>query len=107
MPLRGIEGKVAVVTGAASGIGFAIARRLAAAGANIVLADIEAGPLDEATKAIADLGVGAIGVRTDVSLPEEVDALAAAAVAEFGKVHVPAAIRRAPRASRRRPCRHG
>ena len=61
--MEDFTGKVAVVTGATSGIGFAIARRLATAGANVVLADIEAGPLDEATKAISDLGVGAIGVR--------------------------------------------
>ena len=86
--MEDLRGKVAVVTGAASGIGFAIARRLAGAGADVVLADIESGPLDDATAAITELGVAAIGVPTDVSLPEEVDRLAAAAVDRFGKVHV-------------------
>ena len=86
--MNNFSGKVAVVTGGASGIGFAIARRLAAAGVDIVLADIEAGPLDAATKQIGELGVRAIGVVTDVSLPDEVDNLAAAAVDRFGKVHI-------------------
>jgi NAD(P)-dependent dehydrogenase (short-subunit alcohol dehydrogenase family) len=82
------SGKAAVVTGGASGIGFAIAHRLASAGANIVLADIETDPLDRATEAIAALGVSAIGVRTDVSLSDDVDKLAAAAVDRFGQVHI-------------------
>src|SRR4051812_21961506 len=65
-----------------------MARRLAAAGANIVLGDIEQGALDDATASIVTMGVAAIGVQTDVSLPDEVDRLAAAAVDRFGKVHV-------------------
>src|SRR5262245_66658704 len=86
--MESFAGKVAVVTGAASGIGFAIARRLAAEGVDIVLADIEPPALDAATKAIGELGVSAIGVQTDVSLSDEVDHLAAAATERFGKVHI-------------------
>ena len=82
------KAKTAVITGAASGIGFAIARRLATAGANVVLADIDPVALERATAAIEKLGVAAIGVPTDVSEPAAVDALAAAAVARFERVHV-------------------
>jgi NAD(P)-dependent dehydrogenase (short-subunit alcohol dehydrogenase family) len=81
-------GKVAVVTGGASGIGLALARRSAAAGMSVVLADVDAGALAAAGEQVRALGAGVLTVPTDVSDPEQVDALAEAAVARFGSVHV-------------------
>ena len=82
------SGKTAVVTGAASGIGFALAERFARAGLDIVLADIEQEALDEAEQKIAGFGVQTLAVRTDVSDEAAVQALAAAAIERFGGVHV-------------------
>lgn len=82
-----VEGKVAVVTGAASGIGLALAHRFARAGLRIVLADVEAAALEAATSAVAaDHDVETHGVITDVRHAEEVDALAAATIERFGRV---------------------
>ena len=81
-------GKVAVVTGAASGIGFALAERFARAGLDIVLADIEHDALQAAEQKIADLGVKTLAVPTDVSDEAAVQALAAAAFDRFGAVHM-------------------
>lgn len=77
------EGKVAVVTGGASGIGKAMAQRFQAAGMQVVIADIEQGALDTTAQ---ELGV--LGVQTDVSSADSVGALAAAVVERFGTVHV-------------------
>jgi NAD(P)-dependent dehydrogenase (short-subunit alcohol dehydrogenase family) len=82
------SGKTAVVTGAASGIGFALAERFARAGLNIVLADIEQEALDGAEQQIAALGVQTLAVRTDVSDEAAVQTLAMAAVERFGAVHL-------------------
>ena len=82
------SGKTAVVTGAASGIGFALAERFARAGLDIVLADVEQEALDAAEQKIAALGVQTLAVRTDVSDEAAVQALAAAAVERFGSVHL-------------------
>jgi NAD(P)-dependent dehydrogenase (short-subunit alcohol dehydrogenase family) len=78
-----LRGRVAVVTGGASGIGKAMAARFVAEGMDVVIADIEA-PALEAT---AD-ELGVVGVVTDVSDPASVQALAAATVERFGAVHV-------------------
>ena len=80
------EGKVAVVTGAAQGIGETYARRLAAEGAAVVVADIavERGML--VAKEITAAGGRALFVETDVSSPESAEAMAASAAAEFGGV---------------------
>jgi NAD(P)-dependent dehydrogenase (short-subunit alcohol dehydrogenase family) len=83
-----ISGKTAVVTGAASGIGFALAERFARAGLNIVLADVEPDALEAAEQKIAALGVQTLAVRTDVSDEAAVQALAAAATERFGAVHL-------------------
>jgi NAD(P)-dependent dehydrogenase (short-subunit alcohol dehydrogenase family) len=82
------SGKTAVITGAASGIGFALAERFARAGCNIVLADIEQEALDGAEQQIAALGVQTLAVRTDVSDEAAVQTLAMAAVERFGAVHL-------------------
>src|SRR5215813_303525 len=76
-------GKVAVVTGAASGIGFALAERFAQAGLDVVLADVEQAALEAAEQKIAELGVKTLAVITDVSDDASVQALAAAAVERF------------------------
>jgi NAD(P)-dependent dehydrogenase (short-subunit alcohol dehydrogenase family) len=81
--LAELDGKVAVVTGGASGIGLGVARRLAAAGARIVIADVEAAALDAAAQEL-----GALGVQTDVRHRASVQALADAAVERFGTVNV-------------------
>ncbi|WP_296746886.1 SDR family NAD(P)-dependent oxidoreductase [Mesorhizobium sp.] len=80
-------GKVAVVTGAARGIGRACAERFLAEGAKVVLGDIDA---DELKKCAAEIGTPAnvVAVVTDVSRKDQVDALVAAAIARFGRVDI-------------------
>ena len=80
-----LSGKVAVVTGAGSGIGRGLCVRAAAAGMHVVAADVEHGALDET---VALVGGDAIGVRTDVSDGAAVHALADQAFARFGAVHL-------------------
>ncbi len=82
------RGNVAVVTGGASGIGFALADRFATAGLNIVLADVQDDALDAAAAKIGGHGVETLAVRTDVSKEAEVQALAAATIERFGGVHI-------------------
>lgn len=86
--MRDFRGKVAVITGAASGVGKQLALRLAREGVKIVLADIEQKALDTATAEVRAAGVAAIGVVTDVSKRDQVDALRDRAFAEFGKVQM-------------------
>jgi NAD(P)-dependent dehydrogenase (short-subunit alcohol dehydrogenase family) len=85
-----LTGKVAVVTGGASGIGLAFARRFGAEGMKVVMADVEAEALDVAAKELADeLGdENVAAVPTDVRDPEAVEALAAATFERFGTAHV-------------------
>lgn len=82
------QGKVAVVTGAASGIGFALAERFARAGLGVVLADVEHDALAAAEQKIGAQGVQTLAVTTDVSDEASVRALAQAAFDRFGAVHV-------------------
>ncbi|MCC7364791.1 MAG: SDR family NAD(P)-dependent oxidoreductase [Dehalococcoidia bacterium] len=86
--MRELRGRVCVITGAASGIGLALAERAAAEGMRVVLSDIEAGPLEAAVAGLRGQGATAIGVRADVSKEAEVEELAARAYAEFGAVHL-------------------
>ena len=86
--MRELKGKVAVVTGGASGIGRAMAERFAREGMKIVLADVEAEPLAKARDEIGRGGVEAIAVPTDVSRWDEVEALARRTFEAFGTAHV-------------------
>jgi NAD(P)-dependent dehydrogenase (short-subunit alcohol dehydrogenase family) len=86
--MQELKGKVAVVTGAASGIGNAVATRLAEEGMKVVLADIEEGPLADAEKVLADTGATVLAVPTDVTKGDQMDALAEKTYATFGTAHV-------------------
>lgn len=86
--MRDLQGKVAVVTGAASGIGRALARDFARRGMRVVLADVEPGPLDEAAREAGEAGGECLAVPTDVASLAAVQALADAAYERFGAVHV-------------------
>ncbi|HEY3483828.1 MAG TPA: SDR family NAD(P)-dependent oxidoreductase, partial [Ilumatobacteraceae bacterium] len=78
------SGKVAVVTGAGSGIGLALSEALAGAGCTIVLADVQDDALTAAEDRIGALGVKTLAVRTDVSKVDDVQALAERTIGEFG-----------------------
>jgi len=86
--VREFDGRVAVVTGGASGIGFSLASAFAAEGMKVVLGDIEAPALDEAVGKLEASGAEVIGVVTDVSDAAQVQALADAAVDRFGAIHI-------------------
>lgn len=82
------EGKVAVVTGAASGIGRAMADAFVAEGMKVVLADVESGPLEAAATELRERGGDVFAVLADVREPAEVDRIGAAAMDVFGGLHV-------------------
>jgi NAD(P)-dependent dehydrogenase (short-subunit alcohol dehydrogenase family) len=86
--VKHFTGRVAVVTGAASGIGRALAGRFAAEGMKVVLADIEPGALAAAAEELERAGAEVLAVPTDVSRAEEVAALARRTQDAFGAVHV-------------------
>lgn len=80
--------RVAVVTGAASGIGRALADRFAAASMKVVLADVEEGALQQAETEMRGQGATVLGVVTDVSKEDSVEALAKKTLYTFGAVHI-------------------
>jgi NAD(P)-dependent dehydrogenase (short-subunit alcohol dehydrogenase family) len=86
--VKELNGRVAVITGGASGIGLAMAEAFGAEGMKLVIADIEAERLGSAVADLRAKSFDAIGVRTDVSTYADVEALAQATLAAFGKVHV-------------------
>lgn len=86
--MKDFKGKVAVITGGASGLGRAMADRFAREGMRIVLADVEPNALARAEAEMKAAGAEVIGVRTDVSKAADVEALAQKTLAAFGGVHV-------------------
>lgn len=86
--MQELTGRVAVITGAASGIGVAMAWRFARAGMKIVVADVDEAALAVVCKELVEAGQSAIGVRTDVASATDVEALAERAYAAFGAVHL-------------------
>ena len=85
--MEDLEGRVAVVTGGAGGIGRAIGRALLARRVRLVLADVEQGALDAAVDELS-AGGEVVGIRTDVSDADSVEALAAGVYERFGACHV-------------------
>ena len=85
--MENLEGRVAVITGAASGIGLAMAHRFAAEGMKLVLADVEVPALEGAVAGLP-AGTDAVSIRCDVSSGEQVDALRDFALESFGAVHL-------------------
>ncbi|MEV8610824.1 glucose 1-dehydrogenase [Amycolatopsis sp. NPDC051373] len=83
-----LDGKVAVVTGASSGLGAGFTRALAEAGADVVLAARRTDRLAEVAESVRDLGRRAAVVAADVADPAACDALVQAALAEFGRIDV-------------------
>ena len=86
--MKHFKNKVAVITGAGSGIGRAIANRCGQVGMKVVLADIEQQALDRAEQELKSIGAGVMAVRTDVSSADSVEALAQKALHAFGGVHL-------------------
>ena len=83
-----LTGRVAVITGAASGLGRAMAVRMAAEGMRVVLADIEPDPLSAVEQELTDGGTEVVTEVVDVSRSEDIDRLAGTAFDRFGAVHV-------------------
>ena len=86
--MRDLEGKVAVVTGAAAGIGLAMAARFANEGMRVILADRDVGGAREAARELVDAGLEAHAVAVDVTLPGEVEELADEVFRDYGNVHL-------------------
>ncbi len=86
--MKDVKGKVAFVTGGASGMGLGMARAFAAAGMKVMIGDIEAGPAQKAADELKAKGLEAAWVRVDVTKLEDVQAAAKKTIETFGKVHV-------------------
>ncbi len=83
-----LDGKVAVVTGASSGLGVAFAQALAEAGADVALGARRVDRLEETAQLVRDAGRKVVAVATDVADPEQCQALVDTAVAELGRVDI-------------------
>jgi len=86
--MQDLDGRVAVITGGASGIGRALAQRLATEGMKLVLADVEEPALAATVAELSESGATVIGVPTDVSVLGDVQRLADGTLGEFGAVHI-------------------
>lgn len=83
--MKRLQDKVAIITGAGSGFGSAIARRFAAEGAKVVLADVNVKRLEDE---LADIGKDALSVQADVSRKDDMERLARAAFDKFGRIDI-------------------
>ena len=88
LPKYDLTGKTAIVTGAAQGIGFEVAGVLAAAGAQVVIADLNDEQSKKSAQALVEEGFEAIGVGTDVSSRESAKNLVLKTVEKFGKIDI-------------------
>ena len=86
--MKRFEGRTAVITGGASGLGLAMARRFAREGVRLVLADVQADALERTAAEFEASGTPVLAVRCDVSRAEDLDRLRDEAVARFGAVHI-------------------
>lgn len=86
--MKDFKGKVAVITGAASGIGYGLAEHAAKEGMKVVLADVEEAALAKAERNIKALGANTLAIKTDVSKADDVKALADKTLDRFGAVHL-------------------
>ena len=86
--MKNLKGKTAVVTGGASGIGFAMADRFAREGMNLAIVDIEAEPLEIAAEKFRSQGARVSTHCVDVSNADRMDALGASVIEEFGSLHI-------------------
>jgi NAD(P)-dependent dehydrogenase (short-subunit alcohol dehydrogenase family) len=86
--MKEFRDKVAVITGAASGIGRGLAERCVREGMKVVLADIDETALVQTELELKDASAGVLAVRTDVSKPDDIDALAQMTLNTFGAVHL-------------------
>ena len=86
--MQDFRGRVAVVTGGASGVGRALAQRLAGVGARVVIADIDQEAIDRVRAELDAEGLRVDGMAVDVTQAESVDALAGRVFAEYGNVHL-------------------
>ena len=82
--MKQLQGRAAVITGAASGFGLELARLAARAGMSVVMTDIEAEPLARAEAEIQATGVQTLAVRADVAQADQMNALAQATLTRFG-----------------------
>ncbi len=83
-----LQGRVAIITGAAAGIGFATAERFAAEGAKIVMCDVQEARVKEAAERLAATGAQVDAHKVDVTRREEVDAMVAATLARHGRIDI-------------------